>query len=156
MTQTMTKEQFVEVLRPLAQALQGLDVDAADAKARAERAAPFTGPLVAAVQAAALANVRSEWLLPKAANGIRFGRVAKDLLGFSVDAVLMDVPGPKHRHGNGEIDLCLRTKGDPRFDGHPAGWVVYEKGSVHVPTVTGGEMLILYFLPGGAIEFLTT
>ena len=37
MTQTMTKEQFVELLRPLAQALQGLDVDAADAAAKARQ-----------------------------------------------------------------------------------------------------------------------
>jgi hypothetical protein len=155
MTQTMTKEQFVELLRPLAQALKVVDVGAKDGAAQAERAAPFAGPAVAAVKAAALANLQSEWLLPKAQGGIRFGRVAKDLLGFSVDAVLMDVPGPKHRHGNGELDLCFATKGEPRFDGHAAGWVVYGKGSVHVPTVKGGEMLILYFLPGGAIEFLT-
>ncbi len=154
MTQTMTKEQFVELLRPLAQALAGLDVDAADAAAQAERGAPFAGAAVAGVRTAAIANIDSEWLLPKSQGGIRFGRVAKDLHGFSVDAVLMAVPGPRHRHGNGELDLCFATKGDPRFDGRPAGWVVYGKGSVHVPTVTGGEMLILYFLPGGAIEFL--
>lgn len=153
MTQTMTKEQFVELLRPLAQALAAVDVDAQDAAARAERTAPVAGAAVAAVRAAALANRESEWLLPKAQGGIRFGRVAKDLHGFSVDAVLMAVPGPRHRHPNGELDLCMVTKGDPRFDGKPAGWVVYGKGSVHVPTVTGGEMLILYFLPGGAIEF---
>lgn len=151
---TMTKDQFVELLRPLLQALQAVDVEAKDAAARAERAAPVASAAVAAVQAAAVANIGSDWLLPKAQGGIRFGRVAKDLLGFSVDAVLMAVPGPRHRHPNGEIDLCIATKGDPRFDGKPAGWVVYGRGSVHVPTVTGGEMLILYFLPGGAIEFL--
>jgi hypothetical protein len=154
MTQTMTKEQFTELLRPVAEALRAVDVDAADASAQTERAAPFAGPAVAALRAAAVANIASEWLLPKAANGIRFGRVAKDLLGFSVDAVLMDVPGPRHRHPNGELDLCIATKGEPRFDGKPTGWVVYGKGSVHVPTVRGGEMLILYFLPAGAIEFL--
>lgn len=154
MTQSMTKEQFVELLRPLAEALQAVDVDAADAAAQAERAAPFAGAAVAAVRAAAVANIGSPWLLPKAQGGIRFGRVAKELLGFSVDAVLMDVPGPRHRHPNGELDLCMVTKGDPRFDGKPAGWVVYGKDSVHVPTVRGGEMLILYFLPAGAIEFL--
>ena len=156
MTQTMTKEQFVELVKPVALLLQGLDVDAADAAARAERAAPFASPAVQALRAAAVAAIPSEWLLPKSQGGIRFGRVAKDVHGFSVDAVLMDVPGPKHRHGNGELDLCIATKGDPRFDNHPAGWVVYGKGSVHIPTVKGGEMLILYFLPGGAIEFLTT
>ena len=156
MNQTITKEQFVELLRPLAQALKAVDVDSQDAAAQAERAAPFASAAVAAVRTAAIANLASEWLLPKAHGGIRFGRVVKELLGFSVDAVLMDVPGPRHRHPNGELDLCVTTKGDPRFDGKPAGWGVYGKDSVHVPTVLGGEMLVLYFLPGGAIEFLTT
>jgi hypothetical protein len=154
MSETMTKEQFVELLRPLAAALQAVDVQNPEAAAQCERAASFTGPLVAAVRTAALANVDSAWLLPKAQGGIRFGRVAKELLGFSVDAVLMDVPGPKHRHPNGEIDLCFTTAGEPRFDGKPAGWVVYGKDTTHIPTVRGGQMLILYFLPGGAIEFL--
>lgn len=153
MTQPITKEQFVQLLQPIAQALRGIDVDGTDAAAAVERAVPFAGPLVAAVRAAAMASIGSEWLLPKSNAGIRFGRPAKDLHGFSVDAVLMDVPGPKHRHPNGEIDLCFASRGEPRFDGHPPGWVVYGKGSVHVPTVRGGEMLILYFLPGGAIEF---
>lgn len=153
MTTTMSKDQFVELLRPLAQALASVDVDAPDAAAQAERAAAYQGAAVQKVRDAAVAAIGSDWLLPKAQAGIRFGRVAKELCGFSVDAVLMDVPGPKHRHPNGELDLCFVTKGEPRFDGKPAGWVVYGKNSVHVPTVRGGEMLILYFLPGGAIDF---
>ncbi|MBX3461917.1 MAG: DUF4863 family protein [Planctomycetes bacterium] len=153
MNATITKDQFIELLRPLAAALQSIDVDAADAAAQAERAAPFAGALVAAVRQAAVASLGSDWLLPKENAGIRFGRVAKDLHGFSVDAVRMDVPGPRHRHPNGELDLCFATRGEPQFDGRPPGWVVYGRGSVHVPTVRGGEMLILYFLPGGAIEF---
>ena len=154
MTDTLTKEQFVEMLRPLAEALRTIDVDAADAAAQAEKAAAFSGDVIAAIRAAATAHVDSDWLLPKEAGGVRFGRVAKELCGFSVDCVFMDSPGPRHRHPNGEIDLCFGVSGSSRFDGHPEGWVVYGKGSVHVPTVTGGEMLILYFLPGGAIEFL--
>ena len=154
MTDTLTKEQFVEMLRPLAEALRTIDVDAADAAAQAEKAAAFSGDVIAAIRAAATAHVDSDWLLPKEAGGVRFGRVAKELCGFSVDCVFMDSPGPRHRHPNGEIDLCFGVSGASRFDGHPEGWVVYGKGSVHVPTVTGGEMLILYFLPGGAIEFL--
>ncbi len=149
-----TKEQFVALLAPLAESLRAIDVDAPDAAARIERTVAFRGAQIAAVRAAAVANIDSAWLLPKSANGIRFGRVAKDLAGFAVDAVLMDVPGPRHRHPNGEIDLCFATAGEPRFDGHPEGWVVYGRDTTHVPTVAGGTMLILYFLPGGAIEFL--
>lgn len=153
MTATLTKEQFVELLEPLARVLKDFDVDAADAASAVEQEAPFHGELVGSIRAAATAHVDSEWLLPRSAGGIRFGRVTKDLHGFAVDAVLMDVPGPRHRHPAGEIDLCFATRGEPRFDGHREGWVVYPSDSSHVPTVTGGEMLILYFLPGGAIEF---
>lgn len=149
----ITKEEFAQLLAPVATALRGIDVDQKDAAAAVERAVPFRGPQITALREAAVASIGSDWLLPKSNAGIRFGRAAKDLAGFSVDAVLMDVPGPRHRHPNGEIDLCFTTKGEPRFDGKPEGWVVYGKNSSHVPTVKGGEMLILYFLPGGAIEF---
>jgi len=146
---------LTETLRPLARKLQGIDLsDPAAAEAAVAAAAPFDGDLVASIRAAAAAGAEAGWLTPKEAGGIRFGRVAKDVEGFSVDAVRMDQPGPRHRHPDGEIDLCFRTDGDPRFDGRPEGWVVFPPDSVHVPTVSGGEMLILYFLPGGAIEFL--
>lgn len=149
----MSKEQFVELLRPLAQQLATLAGDRLDVAA-VERLLPFAGALVAKVREAAFAAIDSPWLLPKQQAGIRFGRVAKELCGFSVDAVWMDRAGPKHRHPDGEIDLCFAESGEPRFDGKPEGWVVYGKDSTHVPTVQGGSMLILYFLPGGAIEFL--
>ncbi|MBK8097752.1 MAG: DUF4863 family protein [Planctomycetes bacterium] len=152
----MTKEQFVELLRPLAVALRGFDCDQRDAAAAAERLLPFRGAAVTAVRKAAEAAIASAWLLPKENAGIRFGRVAKDLEGFSVDAVLMDQPGPKHRHPNGEIDFCFAQAGTPKFDGRAEGYVIYGKDTTHVPTVQGGTMLILYFLPGGAIEFLTS
>lgn len=154
MSDSMTKEQFVELLRPLAEALRAVDVDAADAAQQAERAAAFGGELIAKIRSATFANAGGDWLMPKEAGGIRFGRVAKDLCGFSVDCVSMDRPGPRHRHPNGEIDLCFASDGKGRFDGQPEGWVVYGQGSEHVPTVTDGHMLILYFLPGGAMEFL--
>jgi len=154
MSQITGKDDFVELLRPLAAALQGLDVDAPDAAARAEAIAAFDGEQVGAIRAAATANLDSDWLLPKEAGGVRFGRVAKNLCGFSVDCVWMNAPGPRHRHPNGEIDLCFTLTGAARFDGNPEGWVIYGKGSEHVPTVTDGAMLILYFLPAGAIEFL--
>ncbi len=155
MTAMLTKEQFQALLLPFAEKLKAVDVEAKDASQRCEQLLPFHGAEVAKLREAAFAAIASDWLLPKENAGIRFGRVAKDLAGFSVDAVLMDKPGPKHRHPNGEIDLCFTRAGAPKFDGKPEGWVVYGKGSVHVPTVRDGEMLILYFLPAGAIEFLT-
>lgn len=146
-------EHFLSLLKPLAVRLGAIDVQATDAARQVQRALPFRGGLVSAVRRAAMAAIDSPWLLPKSNAGIRFGRLTKDLGGFSVDAVLMDQPGPRHRHPNGEFDLCFARSGSARFDGSPEGWVVYGVDTVHVPTVTDGEMLILYFLPGGAIEF---
>jgi hypothetical protein len=105
---------------------------------------------------AVLAGLEAGWLAPREARGVRFGRLAKATdasRGFSIDAVEMNGPGPGHTHPNGEIDLCFTLEGTPMFDGNAPGWTVYEADSWHVPTVTGGRMAILYFLPGGEIRF---
>ena len=102
-------------------------------------------------------GVAEGWLCAREAGGIRYGRVfkpAEDLHGFSVDVVDMDnVEGPHHAHPDGEIDLVMPLQGPALFDNHPAGWVVYEPGSAHRPTVANGRALVLYLLPGGSIEF---
>lgn len=150
---TIQKERFLSLLRPIAAALTAVDLRRPEPARVVQRLVPFHGGAIANLRKAAMAAIGSDWLLPKENGGIRFGRVAKDVRGFSVDAVLMDKPGPRHRHPNGEIDLCFARAGSPRFDGHPEGWVVYGPDTTHVPTVQGGEMLIFYFLPGAAIEF---
>lgn len=151
----MTQEEFAKLLAPVASALKGIELtDETAATVAVNEAVPFDGEAVRALREAAVGAIESEWLLPKEAGGIKFGRIARDTDGFSVDAVLMSSPGPLHRHPNGEIDLCFTTAGDARFDDNKQGWVVYGPGSQHVPTVTDGTMLILYFLPGGAIEFI--
>jgi hypothetical protein len=68
----------------------------------------------------------------------------------------MDNVAGGHRHLTGEIDLIMPTAGTATFDGRGAGWLVYEPGSAHVPTVAGGRALVLYLLPQGAIEFTKT
>jgi hypothetical protein len=102
-------------------------------------------------------GVAEGWLCQYEAGGIRYGRIFKpsaELHGFSVDVVDMnDLAGPHHRHPAGEIDLVIPLDAEARFDGHVAGWVVYEAGSAHHPTVSGGRALILYLLPDGSIEF---
>lgn len=89
--------------------------------------------------------------------GIKYGRAVKPcdaLSGMSIDVVEMsDVVGPHHSHPNGEIDLVMPIDPDARFDGRGAGWKVYGPGSAHRPTVRGGKALVLYLLPGGAIDF---
>jgi len=151
----MEIQRFADLLRPVTETLRDLSlVDAAAAQSTLDRVLPVDGPMIQHVRDAAVAGAEAGWLLPKSAESLRFGRVAKELSGFSVDAVLMSAKGPRHRHPNGEIDLCFQLDGAPTFDGQPPGWVVYGPGSEHVPTVKGGDMLILYFLPGGAIEWL--
>jgi len=102
-------------------------------------------------------GVAEGWLCNREGAGIRYGRIFKpapDLHAFSVDVVdMQDLAGPHHSHPNGEIDLLMPIEGEARFDGHPAGWVVYGAGTAHRPTVSNGRALVLYLLPNGAIEF---
>lgn len=88
---------------------------------------------------------------------VKYSRAAKasdETSGFSIDVVDMSGTGPRHRHPNGEMNWCIALDGAPRFGGQAPGWVVEAPGSEHVPTVSGGRMLIVYLLPDGAIEFV--
>lgn len=97
------------------------------------------------------------WLCENERGGVKFGRAVKEgdaTHGFSVDVVEMtDVVGPHHSHPNGEIDLVMPLDNGAEFDGRGAGWKVYAPQSAHCPRVRGGKALVLYLLPGGAIEF---
>lgn len=110
-----------------------------------------------AVESACREGVEAGWLCSREGGGIRYGRVIKPgpaTHGFSVDVVDMkDVVGPHHTHPQGEIDLIMPLDRDAEFDGSGAGWKVYGPGSAHSPTVTDGRALVLYLLPGVAIEF---
>jgi hypothetical protein len=151
----MSIEALREALQPVLSALGDLPLQDPTAAARTlQRRLPLSGPDLSAVRSLMETGEQQGWLLPREAGGVRFGRVAKDLSGFSVDAVEMSGPGPRHRHPAGEIDLLFATGGEPEFCGHPEGWAVFAPDSVHVPEVRNGTMLILYFLPAGAIEFL--
>ena len=141
----------------LARLLPDIDaIDPADgmkAAATLGRRLPFDGPVVQGIRALCAKGLEDGWLAPRAAGpSVRFGRLAKDLGGYAVDCVWMkDGAGMGHTHTQGEINMCFAWEGDPRFDGHPPGWVVFPPGSHHVPTVTGGAMLFLYFTPDGAV-----
>ena len=97
------------------------------------------------------------WLCDNEHGGIRYGRIldaGDETNGFSVDVVQMDdIQGPYHGHPNGEIDMIIPESQDAKFDGKGQGWMVYEAGTEHFPTVTDGKAIVLYFLPGGAIDF---
>jgi hypothetical protein len=153
----MSVETLLQTLQPVFETLAELDLtDAGAARAELSRRFPLDSALVREARELFDRGVEEGWLCGHEAGGARFSRVAKTgdaSGGFSVDAVQLSGPGPGHRHTNGEVDLCFARDGEPRFDGQPEGWVVFGAASEHVPTVTGGTMDILYFLPGGAIEW---
>jgi hypothetical protein len=135
------------------------DIDPADPQAAATLSQRFPpdGPELTELAALVRRGVEQGWWANRGELPVLWSRVAKPehpgTHGLSIDVVSMTAPGPGHAHPNGEIDLCFAVSGEPRFDGHAPGWVVYPPGSWHVPTVSGGQMDILYFLPGGAIQF---
>lgn len=149
------RDVLLAALRPILDFISTLDP--ADPDARDKLAAQFPLSDLGELGALFEAGVADGWLCTREANGVTFSRPGKPTHphthGMSVDAVRMSGVGPGHTHPNGEFDLCFAVDGDPRFDGNPPGWTVYAPGTWHTPSVTGGTMNILYFLPEGAIRF---
>jgi hypothetical protein len=149
----MSKDEFAGLIAEVTRAAAGQPVDAALARALNDRF-PASGAKFQAIRAACERAIADGWMCDRDQGGIKFGRVIKDIDGFSVDVVQMkDVVGPHHRHPNGEIDMVMPLDPAAKFDGHGAGWVAYGPNSAHKPTVSDGAALVLYLLPGGAIEF---
>jgi hypothetical protein len=149
----MTKDQFQELIAGVTRDIVGKPLNSALA-ARLNERFPASGPEFKTIQGACRSAIAEGWMCEREQGGIRFGRVLKDVDGFSIDVVQMaDVVGPHHRHPKGEIDMIMPLTDGATFDGHGAGWVVYGPDSAHKPTVAGGDALVLYLLPGGAIEF---
>ena len=156
----MSKDVLLAALAPLIETLTTLG-DRSPAEAKAELDQVFPLSTLTTLRALVRQGVVEGWLCDKivpasAANAeVRFSRVLKaaSATAFSVDAVHMSGAGAGHTHPGGEFDLCFAVEGHPLFDGNAEGWTVYAKGTWHVPTVSGGVMDILYFLPGGQIRF---
>ena len=151
----MTADALRKALAPVLTTLGKIDPSAPGAIDTLNGLLPIDGPAITEVRTLLRGAIAAGAVADREAGGIRFSRLQKangpDEL--SIDVVHMDRPGPGHTHPNGEIDLCFAVSGDPRFDGRLEGWTVYAAGTWHIPTVAGGAMDILYFLPGGAIEF---
>ena len=152
----MTPDEFTSLMASVTARIEGRALDAA-LEAKLNREIPADGEAFRAIVAACRAGIAAGWMCNREHAGIKYGRVVKPgaaTNGFSVDVVEMDdVAGGHHRHPNGEIDLVMPIGPAAQFDGRGAGWLVYEPGTAHVPTVTGGKAWVLYLLPGGAIEF---
>lgn len=154
MKSTEASSALLELLRPITDSVAQLDLSD-PAAAKAELDAHFDVANLSELRALVRSGVEAGWLAEFENGGIRYGRVVKAGAAneLGIDAVHMDKPGPGHEHPRGEVDLCFSVSGEPTFDGNPEGWTVYGPKSWHVPTVEGGVMDILYFLPGGEIRF---
>jgi hypothetical protein len=152
----MTKDEFRNMVTSVTAAIVDKPLDDELARFLNERF-PADGETFRAIRDACHSAIDEGWMCAHEHGGIRFGRVVKpspETAGFSVDVVYMkDVKGPHHRHPNGEIDMIMPIADDAAFDGHGKGWFVYGPGTAHHPTVRGGDALVLYLLPDGAIEF---
>lgn len=145
-------EALLAAAGPILDRLVGLSADAPEAAVTA-----LSGLDLAAFEALLRAGHAEGWVTPREGGGVRFGRLSKAVpasRGFTIDVVDMHSAATgAHTHPLGEFDLCFSLEGKPTFDGNAGPWLVYPPGSRHVPTVTGGRMLIVYFLPEGAIRF---
>jgi len=152
----MSATEFTELMASITGRIAGRPVDKS-LEADLNALFPAGGDVFRSVEEACRAGVAEGWMCNREHAGIKYGRVVKPgpaTHGYSVDVVEMDeIAGGHHRHPTGEIDLVMPIAGDARFDGHGAGWLVYEPGSAHSPTVSGGKAWVLYLLPQGAIEF---
>lgn len=152
----ITVEEFTTLIAGITGRIAGRPLDGAlEAWLNAE--IPADGSEFQRIFEACQAGIAAGWMCNREAGGIKFSRVIKPcdaIHGFSVDVVVMDsLKGPHHRHPNGEIDMIMPLDAGAQFDGRGKGWLVYPAGHAHHPTVTGGKAIVLYLLPGGAIEF---
>ncbi len=151
-----TPAEFVDHIAVVTAAI-GAEIPGPKLEERLNREFGAAGDWFAKAKALCDRGIAEGWLCGREAGGIKFGRPVKEgeaTHGMSVDVVEMDdVVGPHHAHPNGEIDLVMPIDATAEFDGRGAGWKVYGPGSAHKPTVAGGKAIVLYLLPGGAIEF---
>lgn len=147
---------LARLLDPISRKVAELDATDPEACERAlSEAFPPGSPELERIREAAVQALEAGEICDRGEEPMRFSRIAKPEQtpgGASIDAVCMDsCAGPAHTHPEGEFCLCFPLAGEPTFEGRRDPWIVLPKGSRHTPTVEGGRMLILYWLPGGSV-----
>ncbi|HLT40884.1 MAG TPA: DUF4863 family protein [Enhygromyxa sp.] len=160
--------ELLSLLAPILARVAELDVEQRttpeairELEATLEREYPHAGSRVQAIGELLARGVREGWLADRGAPEARFGRLAKPgpaTCGLSIDIVSMIGAGIEHSHPHGEITIGFLAEPEDgpqscHFESRPPGWVVLGPDSRHVPTVTGARMNLIYFLPGGAVEW---
>jgi hypothetical protein len=152
----MTVDEFKDIVTKVTGAIAGKPVDGALGD-ELNTTFPAGGDVFAELTQALRTGIDEGWLCAREHGGIKYGRVIEaspETHGFSVDVVEMDdVVGPYHVHPKGEIDMIVPETATANFDGRGKGWLVYQPGTGHKPTVANGKAIVLYLLPDGEIEF---
>lgn len=161
-------EGLLELIAPILKTVASLDPasrTSPDAVAALEASLrehfPLDDPRMRALETSMLDGVDAGWLCDRGEPQARFCRLAKptaDTHGLSVDVVSLSGRAVEHTHTHGEVTIGVAARdtppGDiPTFDGRPPGWVFLGPGSRHTPEVLGGRMVLMYFLPDGAVEW---
>ncbi len=151
----MDVAEFTTLLKPVTDAVAGQPVD----KALEDRLTAAIAPdseTFAEIEAACHAAIEAGWMCAEGEGTRRFGRVIEpsaETHDLSVDVVDMtDLHGGHHAHPTGEVLMIMPQDDGAQFDRHGRGWLVYEPGTAHRPTVRGGRALVLYLLPDGRIN----
>ena len=153
----MQINEFKALIKPVTDLVSGMTIDAKLAE-ELNRQFPPGGEVFDMIEKACHEAIADGWMCANGEEGgPRWGRViepCEETGGLSVDVVdLTDLVGSLHSHPTGEVCMVMPITPEARFDGTPRGWVVFEPGTAHHPTVTNGEALILYMLPNGKINF---
>ena len=155
----MTPADFRAVVRTVTAAIEGAPLDSA-LERKLNESFRAGGETFRDLEAACHQGIAEGWMCTQGSGKRKFGRIFEpdaDLSGFSVDVVdIDDLVGNYHRHPLGEIDLVMPITPGATFDYRGAGWLVYQPGSGHRPTVKRGRVLVLYLLPQGRIEWITS
>ncbi len=151
-------------LHPLLKRVAELDPGAcstpalvAELERQLESEFPWEGPQIQALGATIRRGVEEGWLAHRGEEQARFSRVAKASeasFGLSVDVVSMTGAAVDHTHPKGEVTLGFPAgESSGTFEGRDPAWVFLGPGSRHLPTVVGGRMNLIYFLPDGAVTW---
>lgn len=157
--------ELLDLLAPMLARVAELDIRSYASKtelrtleATLEHEFPYAGEHVQAIGRAIERGIAAGELANRGDPSARFSRLAKpspETAGLSIDIVSMVGAGLEHTHPAGEITIgfAVQPGSTCKFEGRAPGWVCLGPGSRHVPRVDGERMNLIYFLPGGAVEW---
>ena len=164
-TSTTSTQELLELLAPILARVAELDIGSHHSKtevrtleATLEHEFPYEGEHVQAIGRTIERGIAAGELANRGEGDSRFSRLAKPSPqnhGLSIDIVSMVGAGLEHTHPAGEITIGFPAQPGStcRFEDRAPGWVCLAPGSRHVPRVDGERMNLIYFLPGGAVEW---